>query len=482
MASIGPGQIAPPIRLGALTLPGRAILAPMAGVTDLGMRRAAQRFGASLTVSEMVVGDQLARGEAESLVRAAGTGLSPLVVQIAGCRAEALADGARAAEAAGAVAIDINMGCPAKKVTGGLAGSALMRDLDVATRLIAATVAAVRVPVTVKMRLGWDHESLNAADLARRAEGEGVALVTVHGRTRQQFYGDKADWVAVAEVKRAVSIPVVVNGDCSSPADAAEMLRLSGADAVMIGRAAIGRPWLIGQIGAYLRTGVPAPEPSLAERREAALDHFDTVLSLFGAHKGNRHVRKHLVAYSDHASAGHAPDSAEGAGGGRDPVGHGDERRPGPNAPAARRDLRPRPRAGPRGVTVRPETMRDSGFAQAGEVINLLPHAVLVVETDGIVAEANSAAESFFDMSRAMLKRHHLSDLVPFASPLLALIDQCVTRGAPLNEYRVDLGNPKLGPDRVVDIHVSPMGDRKGRPDECCCCRNGQLPTSSTGS
>jgi tRNA-dihydrouridine synthase B len=290
------------LRIGPVELDGRAVLAPMSGVTDVGMRRIARRFGASLVVSEMVASDDYVRGDDETRLRAEGAGLDVHVVQIAGCEPGWMGEAARVAEATGAAIVDINMGCPAKRVTGGYAGSALMRTPDHALRLIEATVGATSLPVTLKMRLGWDLDCLNAPDIASRAEDAGVQLITIHGRTRNQFYKGRADWRAIRAVVEATRLPVIANGDCHSLDDARAMLALSGAAGVMIGRAAVGRPWLVGEIASGL-AGRAWSAPPAAAKSEAAIEHLETLMAGMGARTGLRHARKHLSAYAEHAGA-----------------------------------------------------------------------------------------------------------------------------------------------------------------------------------
>lgn len=280
----------------------------MSGVTDIVMRRLAARYQAGIVVSEMVASDEFVRGSEEARIRAEGQGVTPHVVQLAGCDPHWLGEAARLAEANGASIVDINMGCPAKKVTGGWAGSALMRDLDHAVRLVEAAVAAVTIPVTVKMRLGWDDASRNAPELARRAVVAGARMIAVHGRTRQQFYKGTADWRAIAAVRAAGDFPLVANGDICDVDDARHCLAQSGADFVMVGRAALGRPWLVGEIGAALDAR-PFVPPTLAEKLSVAREHYEGLLTLMGVAHGVRHARKHLAAYADEAIAeGCEPD------------------------------------------------------------------------------------------------------------------------------------------------------------------------------
>ena len=292
-----------PFSIGNTRVSNRVILAPMSGVTDAPFRRLVEKLGAGLVVSEMTASDALVEGCRNAKLRAERQGNGIHVVQLAGCEPHWMAEGARIAEAEGADIIDINMGCPAKHVANKQSGSALMRDLDHALELIEATVSAVALPVTLKMRLGWDDASINAPELALRAQAAGIRMIAVHGRTRCQFFTGQADWTAVRAVREATTIPLVVNGDIRTVGDIDAALNASGADAIMVGRAAQGRPWLPGQFARYLATGAHEAAPPLSAQLTLITALYEEMLAHHGLRIGLRHARKHLGWALDAAAA-----------------------------------------------------------------------------------------------------------------------------------------------------------------------------------
>lgn len=285
------------IKIANIELSDPVILAPMSGVTDKPFRDVTKKFGAGLVVSEMIASRAMVIETKQSLQKSSGAD-DKTSIQLAGCEPDVMAEAAKINEDRGAKIIDINFGCPVKKVVNGFAGSALMKDEPLAVKILESTVKAVKVPVTLKMRMGWDNSNLNAPKLAKMAEDIGIQMITIHGRTRCQMYNGTANWEFIKSVKEAVKIPVIANGDIKTVDDAIECLEKSGADGVMVGRGAYGKPWFINQVARYIRTGERLPDPSYKEQLDVILDHYDAMIELYGAEAGVKIARKHLGWYS----------------------------------------------------------------------------------------------------------------------------------------------------------------------------------------